>query len=281
MKARATILFLIAMLFSCQKPAEQSNATPVMYQHPWQDAKVAYLGDSITDPECYPTQIDKYWQFLQEWLGIEPYVYAVNGRQFNDIIRQTDKLESEHHQDVDAILILMGTNDFNAGLPLGEFFKEETVEVMAANGATNGIQKRVHRTLLTDEGTFKGRINNALIHLKELYPTKQIILLTPLHRAFAKFSEDNVQPDENYQNSCGEYVDAYIDAIKEAGSIFAMPVIDLGQVSGLNPTFPSQLTYFRDKETDQLHPSTLGHKRMAATLACQLAAFPVQMEHIR
>lgn len=278
---RTILLLLIALAFCCPRSFGQGTAAPILLQHPWQGAKVAYLGDSITDPDCYPTQIDKYWQFLQQWLDITPFVYAVNGRQFNDIIRQTDKLESEHHQDVDAILILMGTNDFNAGLPLGEFFKEETVEVLAANGAVNGVQKRVHRTLITDESTFKGRINKALIHLKERYPTKQIILLTPLHRAYAKFSEGNIQPDENYQNTCGQYVDAYVDAIKEAGSIFAMPVIDLGQLSGLNPTFPSQLPYFRDKEVDQLHPSTLGHQRMAATLAWQLIALPVHMESIQ
>ncbi|GAB6865084.1 hypothetical protein JCM10556A_17610 [Bacteroides acidifaciens] len=44
-------------------------------------------------------------------------------------------------------------------------------------------------------------------------------MLTPLHRAFADFGETNVQPDENYQNSCGEYVDAYVQAVKEAGNI--------------------------------------------------------------
>ena len=51
-------------------------------------------------------------------------------------------------------------------------------------------------------------------------------MLTPLHRAFADFGETNVQPDENYQNSCGEYVDAYVRAVEEAGNIWGVPVID-------------------------------------------------------
>ena len=38
---------------------------------------------------------------------------------------------------------------------------------------------------------------------------------------------DSVQPDENYQNSCGEYVDAYVQAVKEAGNVWGVPVIPL------------------------------------------------------
>lgn len=48
-------------------------------QHPWQGKKVGYIGDSITDPNCYGNKIKKYWDFLQEWLGITPYVYGISG----------------------------------------------------------------------------------------------------------------------------------------------------------------------------------------------------------
>ncbi len=41
-------------------------------RHPWQGKRVGYLGDSITDPNCYGDKIKKYWDFLQEWLGITP-----------------------------------------------------------------------------------------------------------------------------------------------------------------------------------------------------------------
>ena len=52
---------------------------------------------------------------------------------------------------------------------------------------------------------------------------------TPLHRSFARFNETNVQPAECYQNRIGEYIDPYIDAIKEAGNIWGIPVIDFKQ----------------------------------------------------
>ncbi len=58
-----------------------------------------------------------------------------------------------------------------------------------------------------DGNTYKGRINIGIHRLKQLFPDKQIVLLTPLHRSLADFGEKNVQPDENYQNSCGEYVE--------------------------------------------------------------------------
>ena len=81
-------------------------------QHPWKGKKVAYFGDSITDPNIKASKV-KYWGFLQDWLGITPYVYGVSGRQWNDIPRQADLLQKEHGDDFDAILIFMGTNDYN------------------------------------------------------------------------------------------------------------------------------------------------------------------------
>ena len=57
-------------------------------RHPWYGKKVGYIGDSITDPNCYGDNIKKYWDFLKEWLDITPYVYGVSGRQWNDVPRQ-------------------------------------------------------------------------------------------------------------------------------------------------------------------------------------------------
>ena len=50
------------------------------------DARLNF-GDAITDPRIKASKV-KYWGFLQDWLGITPYVYGVSGRQRNDIPRQ-------------------------------------------------------------------------------------------------------------------------------------------------------------------------------------------------
>ncbi len=43
-----------------------------------------------------------------------------------------------------------------------------------------------------------------------------------------------------------EYVDAYVQAIKEAGNLWGVPVIDFNSVTGMNPMIEEQLIYFYD-----------------------------------
>lgn len=242
--------------------------------HPWQGKRVGYIGDSITDPRNGGGKIKKYWQFLQEWLGMTPYVYGISGRQWNDVERQATLLHQEHGGEVDAILVFMGTNDFNHGVPIGEWFTESVEQVYAAQGKPKRLETRTKRTPVMSDDTFRGRINKGMAALKRLFPDKQIVLLTPLHRALANFNDKNVQPEECYRNWCGEYVDAYVQAVKDAGNLWGVPVIDLNAVSGLNPMVEQQLIYFHDPAKDQLHPNSRGQERMARTLMYQLLALP-------
>lgn len=273
----ATLLACISLDIQAQPVAQQAEIHPYMNiasVHPWQGKRVGYIGDSITDPRNGGGKIRKYWQFLQEWLGITPYVYGVSGRQWNDVERQATLLKQEHGDEVDAILVFMGTNDFNHGVPVGEWFAETTEQVYAAQGKPKQLETRRKREPVMDDATFRGRINKGMASLKRLFPDKQIVLLTPLHRSSAQFSDKNVQPAECYQNWCGEYIDAYIQAVKEAGNLWGVPVIDLNAVSGLNPMVKEQAVYFTDPVKDLLHPSTKGQERMAHTLVYQLMALP-------
>ena len=281
---KSKLLLTCILLFFCSsflcgqnqssKVANSVETNNGCIRHPWQGKRVGYLGDSITDPNCYGDKIKKYWDFLQEWLGITPYVYGISGRQWNDVPRQAEQLKKEHGGEVDAIVILMGTNDFNDGVPIGEWFTETEEQVMAARGQTQKLETRKKRTPIMDGSTYKGRINIGINRLKQLFPDKQIVLLTPLHRSLANFGETNVQPDENYQNSCGEYVDAYVQAVKEVGNVWGVPVIDFNAITGLNPMVEEQLIYFYDAGYDRLHPNTKGQIRMARTLMYQLLALP-------
>ena len=250
-------------------------AQTISVQHPWQGKKVGYIGDSITDPECYGGRIKNYWAFLQEWLDMTPYVYGVSGREWNDVPRQAEALKAEHGEDVDAIMVFMGTNDFNGGIPIGEWYTEQEEQVEAAIGEMKTLQTRKRRLPAMNNDTYKGRINIGLKRLKELFPDKQIVLLTPLHRALANFGDRNLQPDESYQNVCGEYLEAYIQALREAGDIWGVPVIDFHALTGLNPMVEEQVMYFFHPDFDRLHPNTTGHERMAKTLMYQLLTLPV------
>lgn len=259
----------------------------------WCGAKVAYLGDSITDKKQVERgQNETYWSYLEGILGTTSYVYGISGHEWKHIPGQTDKLIAEHGNDVDAIMIFVGTNDYNANIPLGEWFSEEgvEVEVTGPKGMATGVKMmRKHRTPIMSNNTVRGRINIAMSKLKEQYPTKQIILLTPIHRGEALLSDRNVQPDEMYANGVGEYIDAYVEVVKEAGNIWAVPVIDLNAICGLYPLSKSSEPYWRrpnleksqrtgGKRIDRLHPNSAGHLRMAYSLAYQLLGYPAKFE---
>lgn len=239
----------------------------------WQGKHVAFLGDSMTDPNTITTSA-WYWQYLKELLGIEYHVYARSGFQWNGIYRKAMEMQTDRGDSIDAILIWAGTNDYNHDIPLGEFYTETDKETNF-NGQT---VTRKHRELVLNDATFCGRINKVMAFLKQNYPTKQVIILTPIHRAFATFSQTNVQPEETYANGLGLYIESYIDALKQAGSNWSVPVIDLYSISGLYPLEPADSVYFHDNKTDLLHPGTLGHYRLAKTLQYQLLALPANFE---
>ena len=263
------LLYLLIALTTTLAVVAQTTLT-----HPWTGKRVAFFGDSITDPKNAAAQ-NKYWNLLQQWLHITPYVYAVSGRQWNDIPRQTEQLQTEHGQDVDAILIFIGTNDFNAGVPIGQWFIEQEEEVMAGIHEPKHMVTRMHRIPDMNSDTYRGRINIALDKVKRTYPDKQIVLLTPIHRAGFYRNEKNWQPTEDYQNKCGEWLSAYVESVKEAGNLWAVPVFDLNALCGLYPLMDEYVPYFNDGAVDRLHPNDKGHERMARTLYYQLSALPV------
>lgn len=284
------ILLLSLALFCLSGIRSQAQIIPSQ----WNGAKVAFLGDSITDANQLKTQ-DIYWHQLVSILGIEPFCYGISGHQTSHVLSQAEKLLSEHGQDVDAILIFIGTNDFNSSIPLGEWFREETVTVNR-NGRPATLR---HRIPDMDGDTMRARINRFISFLKHHFPTKQVILLTPIHRGYFNCHQYNVQPEESFANPLGLYIDDYIRVIKETADVWAVPVIDLAAICGLYPMEPEHARYFREIDAprahkaveaaaaesgtelalehhDLLHPNTEGQLRMAWALAYQLLGYPAR-----
>lgn len=273
MKAAIIIPFLSLFLFLGGLCAGAQEAS---FTHPWQGKRVALIGDSITDPGLgKEVGMKPYWSFLQDWLELDIYNYAVSGREWNDVPHQVGRLQQEHGTEVDAIVILLGTNDFNMGIPIGEWFTEKEETVLAGTDmeehATLQIRKRRYPVL--SDTTVKGRINIAIKYIKENYPRIPVVLLTPLHRGWFILDEGNVQPEESYQNRVGEYLDAYVNAVKEAAGIWSVNVIDLYAVSNMNPLYSQEFYYARDN--DHLHPGQEGSLRMASVLYYQLLTVAV------
>lgn len=180
-------------------------------------------------------------------------------------------MKDEIRNDVDAIIVFAGTNDYNAGIPIGEWYNVTEKDVEVSGPKT---EKRKHRDFNYNSDTFTGRINNTMKFLKANYPTQQIILMTPIHRGYAKFNDKNIQPQETYANKQGLFINDYVDIIKQAGNVWAVPVIDMNSVSGLYPAEESHSIYVAKEKTDRLHPNAEGHRRMAKALEYQLMAFP-------
>lgn len=269
-------LCLLAVLLAAPASMEAKRPqAPQQIPNQWFGKRVAYLGDSITDERQTATQ-QIYWQYLEELLGIVPTVYGISGNQWHHILPQVKRLEKKQGDEVDAIFIFIGTNDFNAGVPLGTWYTEraEQVEILPGN-----FETRLCRTFTTDEDTVCGRINNAIAYLKQRYPTKQIILLTPIHRAlFRSTSTGKIQPDERYANKIGRYLSDYVALYQQIANVWAIPVIDLNSICGLYPVEDAQAPYFRSADGDRLHPNSDGQYRMAKALMYQLLSYPADFE---
>ena len=199
-----TITLLLAVLAFANVAAQNGSHKAVTTRqaaqaqaacHPWQGKRVGFIGDSMTDPKNNQADIPrKYWHYLQQMLAIEPYVYGKSGRQWDDVPRQAGLLASEHGDSVDAVIVFIGTNDFNAGVPIGRWYDELEDTVTAAVHGEKKTYTRKRRAYSVDTSTLKGRINIAIMKLKTLFPDKQTVLLTPIHRAAATFGETNIQP---------------------------------------------------------------------------------------
>ena len=234
----------------------------------WEGLKVGVLGDSITDKH---QSHEIYWQYLAAWLKWDVHVYGISGQRWLHIPEQADAMIKEMGDDVDAILIMMGTNDFAAGDKLGEWYVT-TPSTVNWWGQDRALEQRAFNF---DKNTVKGRINVALDKLKRRYPDSQIVILTPTQRAFFQCSPTNVQPAMDWPNTDKRYLDEYVAAVKEGAAIWGCPVIDLYGEAGLVPLLKDEYAkYYRNKDRDLLHPNGLGHRRLADLIYCKLRALP-------
>ncbi len=226
--------------------------------------RICFLGDSITDGIG---TTKRYIEYIAERTGAKTYGFGVNGAQSSDLFSQLERLDKCVGENFNILFVLIGTNDFNSGVALGEFFTEHTENVPVNSnekGEFTYYVSRKKREFVFDENTFKGRLNKFLAFVKDKYYDKRIIIATPLHRAYAYFGGDNIQQNELYANRTGEYLESFVEAVRKAADIWSVELIDLYRESGLFPLFDkSAAKYFNNEKTDRLHPNADGHERIA------------------
>lgn len=204
--------------------------------------KIAFLGDSITEG-CGTSSIEHtFWNVLGQKTGAQVFGYGIGGtriapqrvpsdpRADQDFISRVDGMIP----DADVVVVFGGTNDFGHGdAPFG----------------TRGDQ--------TSE-TFCGALHVLFTKLYERYPAAQLVVMTPTHRlseADSVMNEFGVRRSGNLR--------AYVQAIRDAAEDFAVPVLDLFRVSGIQPSVPALREAYMP---DGLHPNDAGHAKIADKL---------------
>lgn len=204
--------------------------------------KIAFLGDSITEG-CGTSSLEHtFWNVFGQKTGAQVFGYGIGGtriapqrvpsdpRADQDFISRVDGMIP----DADVVVVFGGTNDFGHGdAPFG----------------TRGDQ--------TSE-TFCGALHVLFTKLYERYPAAQLVVMTPTHR----LSETDSVMNEFGVRRSGN-LRAYVQAIRDAAEDFAVPVLDLFRVSGIQPSVPALREAYMP---DGLHPNDAGHAKIADKL---------------
>lgn len=202
--------------------------------------KVVFLGDSITEGVGASKTENRFTDVFGRLSGAKVYNYGVCGTRIApqrdnrgevwdlDFILRADETE----KDADAVVIFGGTNDFGHGdAPMGEF-GDKTPD------------------------TFYGALYVLFGKMIERNPLAQFVVMTPLHR----MSEDEVVNERGLPR---RKLKEYVEAIKAVAEYYSLPVLDLWACAGLQP----HVGVIREKlMPDGLHPSDLGHARIAERL---------------
>ncbi len=196
--------------------------------------KMVFLGDSITAPGYAGTDEKTiYWGRFAVNDGCTVFGNAIGGTR----IAQSKPLDptrpyflsrvAQLKEDADVVVVFGGTNDYGHGTaPLG---------------------KMSDRT----DDTFYGAVHNLMLALINKYPKATIVFMTPLHR----LNEHNAYNEQGIRNvGC---LEDYVNVIMEVAAYYAIPVLDLYRISGLQPDVPVLRELYMP---DGLHPCPAGHE---------------------
>nr|WP_082970859.1 SGNH/GDSL hydrolase family protein [Mycobacterium sp. E3298] len=224
------------------------NLSPPRFQSKWRGKTAHFLGDSITQGAGSSTPSDPnllYHALVKKQLGLASVSnYGVSGTHISGAYTNTSGNSGTPTQSftarysgmsntADLVVVFGGTNDFGHAetAPIGTF--ADTTDI-----------------------SFYGALRTLMSGLINKYPTQQIVFMTPLHR----------EADDTANTVTSKKLSDYVAIIKEVAAYYAIPVLDLYSVSGIQPNLPIGKTTYAG---DGLHPNAAGH----AVIARKLSAF--------
>lgn len=196
------------------------------YLSPWAGAGVMHLGDSITDNFRGDTQWVEYLRGKMRSVLVANEAKA--GRRMRDCAKTTagDDLVVGDLTDVDLIICMCGTNDFNA----------------ARVGGTGALLGTIDDAASYAANSFYANTKYVIETLLGLKSTVRIVFFTPTYRSAA--------PSADTESAEGYTLYDYADAVKQVCALYGVPVLDLLRDGGLN-SFNTG-----DYLADGLHPTS-------------------------
>ena len=206
--------------------------------------KINFLGDSITEGVGVSSEENIYLNVIKREASLaEARNYGISGtriarqqrpskdpRMDLDFVSRVEEMDA----DADVVVVFGGTNDYGHGdAPFGTF---------------------ADRT----PDTFYGACHTLMSKLIHKYPLATIAFVTPMHRL-----DDTNLKGEGYKEVNVAPLSVYVDIIKEVAVYYALPVLDLFTMSGIQPNIPIlRETYC----PDGVHPNDAGNRVIASRL---------------
>ena len=208
------------------------------------NAVINILGDSITEGIGARCEEKRSADVFARLSGAKVNNYGISGSRF---ARQRVNTGERHERDfcmrmeemdetADAVVVFGSTNDFGHGdAPIGTF---------------------ADRT----PDTFYGACHYLMNGLIDRYCGKPIVFMTPLHR----LAENNPAGDNTGRKlEVRALLNEYRAILLEVAEYYAIPVLDLWSVSGMQPANETVRVRLMP---DGLHPSDEGHAIIAKLL---------------
>ena len=201
---------------------------------------VNFLGDSITEGVGASAPEKVYPYLIKEKYGLEKANnYGISGTRFAKQTKPSEPASfdldfcsrvAEMDPEADAVVVFGGTNDFGHGdAPLGS--PEDRTK-----------------------DTFWGACHELMRSLVEKYPGKPVVICTPLHRLYEHIPTGDNKPEPV------AVLDEYIEIIRTVARYYALPVLDLNAVTGIQPRVPAIQEALCP---DGLHPNDAGQAILA------------------
>ncbi len=203
-----------------------SDSEEYTYLNKWEQKSWLTLGDSITKANGYQPIVKQKLGFLKvDNRGINGQTMA-----YQNTNKSTFSIGKDiNYKEYDLVTIFIGTNDFRYNKKLGTISEDNNKY---------------------DETTFIGSYQMLIETILKSNPTIDLVLITPLQR-----SKDGY--DINFTNEAGYKLIHYVNAIKDLGNKYNLPVLDLYSSSGF--TNKTMSVYTRDN----LHPNEKGYEIIA------------------